>query len=190
MTNQPQPSKHTITGVNARIDKMGTWANGINERLTALDKAFVGLLAVNGEQDNLLAELKMVEDTLATVPLRLRDANAAAAELRHKIAEAQDQTDAEEAQLYINVCAELDDNNKPMFTNEAARKAALALAKQHQPGYKSAAAILRALEAEQARTNAEIGYLEGEIKTARSRYIGIVARLENATARLSITNHK
>jgi len=108
------------------------------------------------------------------------------AELCDQIAAAAEQLDDIEAELYLNVTAELDDDNKLVYTNETSRKAAMRLAMRHSDEYQEIKGQLDKLNMEKARLQAQLRQIEDADKTWKMVYRGCVARVENITARISL----
>jgi hypothetical protein len=174
--------------INERIDKMGQWANGVNEQIKTIGALISGLLAIDDiEQNQLIQDMTELEKRLTEGPSIKRVVSLDLVALRQRITAAEANQDDIEANLYLNVCAELDDDGKkPIYTNESQRKAALKLAKKHSDEYQSALTDLGQLEADKARLDAQLAEVCESNRIDIRLYAGCVARLENFTARITI----
>lgn len=177
----------TAQSVNDRVDKMATVFIEARNRLDALSELFANHVKPDAEElSALLIQMGEIEGELASHGAVKFQLTTEMIDARADVQAAQDAMDDVEANLYLNVCAELNDHDKPAYTNEAQRKAALKLAMTHQDSAKSARAILRAAEIALARLQAQLDEIEERGKSSRYIHRALVARLENITARMQL----
>jgi hypothetical protein len=80
---------------------------------------------------------------------------------------------------------ELDDKGKPLYTNEATRKAAATRLLANDESHRALLETKRMSAAAIASTKSDIQYHEDTAKEFMSRSRAMIARLENETAQLS-----
>jgi formaldehyde-activating enzyme involved in methanogenesis len=176
----------TAQSVNDRVDKMGKVFIEARSRIDALSELFTAHIKPNAEElSALLIQMDELQGELASYGAIKFQIEMEIIDARADVQAGKEALDDIEANYYLNVCAELDDYDKPKYTNEGQRKAALKLALANQPDAKSARSVLRAAENALARLSAQLDEVENRGKSSRSIYRGLVARLENITARMS-----
>jgi hypothetical protein len=191
----------TITNekLNARVDNMGKWAKQMGDWSQSAD----------AEIQALRAELKAMATTTAGVvfqpasglpaqveamwrdyvsPLadvfalrqKLIDGKAALDELQAEAADLENQ-----ASLDANMMID-DKTKKPLYTNDAARKAAAAAMLANSQEYKTITQTIRAQRVANDKIQAEIDYNESLAKELYSRSRALTAALDYQTASLSL----
>ena len=184
----------TAETVNERIDNMVPAFNGLKEqledgtaRVTKLERAYMTHIQANmQEYTEQIAKIDGITKDITATPALKFENSVVMAELCDQIAAAAEQLDDIEAELYLNVTAELDDDNKLVYTNETSRKAAMRLAMRHSDEYQEIKGQLDKLNMEKARLQAQLRQIEDADKTWKMVYRGCVARVENITARISL----
>ena len=178
----------TAVSVNERVDKMGRVFTEMGTRVNVLGELFASHVKPTAEEmTTLAAQMIELEKEIADTPIVERQAQYDLIDVRQRLDAAQERVSDIEAELFLNVCAELDDDGKkPIYTNDTQRKAALSLAITNSDEHKEARIELRSLEAEKARLEAQIVEVQNRCKNSRLFYRGYIARLENITARMTV----
>ena len=175
------------SAVNGRVNKMAEAFNKANARIKKLERAYMAHISENmKEYSVLVSEMDELCKSISAGPIVKRECTVDLAELRDKIVGVKEALDDVEAMLYLNVTAELNDDNKPAFTNEASRKAALTQAKRANDEYQNIKAQLDKLGLDKARLDAQLREIEDTDKHSIVLFRGCVARVQNVTARISL----
>ena len=119
--------------VNERVDKMVPKFNDHTKRIQELavrtqkmERAYAVHINENLKEYN--TQATAMDDLILSIsagPMVRRECTVELAELKDKIIGVKEALDDVEAMLYMNVTAELNDDDKPAYTNEPSRKAAL-----------------------------------------------------------------
>ncbi len=177
----------TAESVNDRVDKMGKAFNRHTERIKAIERAYMVHISENmKEYAVLVAEMDELRKSISAGPIVKRECTIELAELRDKITGVKEALDDIEAMLYLNVTAELNDDDKPAFTNDTQRKYALTQAKRASDEYQNIKAQLDKLSLDKARLDAQLKEIEDTDKHSIVLFRGCVARVQNITARISL----
>ena len=177
----------TAADVGRRVDKMVPKFNQHTKRIQALERAYAANISENmTEYAALIAEIDELRKSISAGPIVKRECTVDLAELKDQIVGVKEALDDVEAILYLNVTAELNDDNKPAFTNEASRKAALTQAKRANDEYQNIKAQLDKLGLDKARLDAQLREIEDTDKHSIVLFRGCVARVQNVTARISL----
>jgi len=177
----------TAEAVNERIDKMGQVYLETDKRIKQLERAYMTHIQANMEEYKAqTVEMDELQKSISAGPIVKRECAVELAELRDKISAVEGQLADIEAGLYLNVCSELDDDNKLVYTNESSRKAALRLAMRHSDEYQDIKGHLDKLNMDKARLEAQLQEIEDTDKRSMALFRGCVARIENITARISL----
>jgi chromosome segregation ATPase len=177
----------TASDVNHRVDKMANYCKDMSDRIKHLERSYMTHINENmQEYVGLAAEMDALQINIDAAPSVKQLATVELAELRDRMTGVEEQLDDIEAELYLNVTAEIDDDNKLVYTNESSRKAALRLAKRHNDEYQEIKGQLDKLTLDKARLEAQLREIEERDKASRAIFRGCVARVENVTARISL----
>lgn len=177
----------TTTQLDGRINKMVPAFQDHTKRIQKLERAYA--VHINANLQEYTEQVEKMDRLIAnidTAPSAKQLCTVELAELRDKIVGVEEQLEGLEAELYMNVTAELNDDNKPAYTNEAQRKAALQLAKRHGDEYQEIKSQLDKLNLDKARLCAQLEEIEDGYKKDMAIFRGCVARVENVTARISL----
>lgn len=180
--------------VNSRIDAMGKAFNEHTKRIKEteqhiqkFERAYMVHISENmKEYTAQVSEMDKLRKSISAGPIVKRECTVDLAELRDKIVGVKEALDDIEATLYMNVTAELNDDNKPAFTNDTQRKYALTQAKRACDEYQDIKAQLDKLGLDKARLDAQLREIEDTDKRSIVLFRGCVARVENVTARISL----
>ncbi len=167
---------------------MAHWAKAANEKIESISALISGMLATD-EQDysTLFTDMQNLEGDIKSSPTERREAYEALVDTKHKIELAEQKLDDIEANLLLNIYAEIDGaTGKPVYTNERQRDAALQIAKRESDEYQEVWDECQVLYFERTAREARLRELDEKDKAHRLLYGGMIARLENLTARISI----
>ncbi len=184
----------TPGSVNGRVDNMVVAFNAHTKRIKEAERRIQnferGYMAHIGENMKeyavLVAEMDELRKSISAGPIVKRECTVELAELRDKITGVKEALDDIEAMLYLNVTAELNDDNKPAFTNDTQRKYALTQAKRASDEYQNVKGQLDKLGLDKAQLDAQLREIEDSGKSSIVLFRGCVARVQNVTARISL----
>ena len=177
----------TAATVNERINKMGTVFKDLQGRVDAMNGLITGLLVPDDDElAGLLEQIVQLDRRVGTSPALRREAATELAETREKIALVEGRMEDIEAEMVLNISAEIDpETGKSPYSNEKTRQAALRMGLRHSDEYAEVAAELRPLNAQRAQLEAQIKEIEDKDRADRLTYSGVVARLDNINARIT-----
>jgi hypothetical protein len=182
----------TALTVDARVNDMGLVFNKLNGKfnkmqgtIDALSAVVSGLIANDeNEMTTVIQQMDELARAMKSAPEVKRLCVEELEEMRVEISSAADELSDVEANLYLNITSELNDDDKPAYTNEAQRKNALVLAKRHNKEYQEAKAWPDKLNLDEAKLKAQLNEICESDKANRLLYRGLIARMENITARM------
>ncbi len=187
MTGNGPTAESVSDRVNDRVDKMGKAFNRHTERIQAIERAHMVHISENmNEYSVLVAEMDELRKSISAGPIVKRECAVDLAELRDKVIGTKEALDDIEAMLYLNVTAELNDDDKPAFTNDTQRKYALTQAKRANDEYQNVKGQLDKLNLNKAQLDAQLREIEDTGKSSIVLFRGCVARVQNVTARISL----
>lgn len=177
-TNSPKQQSPTVADAMSRIDKMGLWANSVQQALEDL-KATRAAAAPSGA-DGALTELATLSRQYTGVPETLRQLRADMVAARARLADIEADASQETARAMLDIAMMVDEKGKPIHSNEAARKAAVEvkLADSELPGQR------RNEQAAIASIETEIQYNLDLLAEYGRRNHALVAIVEYATKTL------
>jgi chromosome segregation ATPase len=168
--------------INSRVNKMAAWATETTKTIKDLQGR---LLPSLDEADRIAAELGDLSASVSGVQGDLDEATGQLLDVQAAKRPIEEQLDQSEARLVLNVFSEVNDDGKLAYTKTGPDgKAALVLAKKHDPEYQEASKALRELERKELQYKALIESEERALSEYRQRNRALIARLEYFTARL------
>ena len=189
-TKVVQEGQITAESVNTRVDNMVVSFNELRSELRRVTGVLTTLMQSElNTVDEMFITMREMEASLIAGVTKEQDAQIKLAEAKSSLAAVDESMSDFESELFLNVCAELNEDNKPLYTNDTQRKNALQLAKASGQGdaakaYRSAAKVARSHETEIMRVAAELDAVRNQHKVDRTVHAGLVARLQNMTARV------
>ena len=165
----------TLEQINQRIEKMGEWASQVEATLKSIKQA-TGETAINGAA--MSQELAMLWKQYASPAADLRqfqrDIIAAEMELSGVV----DEMELIESQAMLDVSFATDDKGKPLYSNDASRKAALKVALGSNEEYKELTERHRLIKVGIDNIKADIAHSEAVIKEFHYRSRSLTVRIE------------
>jgi hypothetical protein len=188
MTIKPQEKP-----IPDRLNDMATWAAKTDANLKSMSAAIndirqmrLGAAAtIAPAATNTATELQMAWQYFASPLAELRELRATLVQHEMILAQVNDEIGLAEGNAMLDASMELDDKGKPLYTNEATRKAAAARLLANDESHRALLETKRMSAAAIASTKSDIQYHEDTAKEFMSRSRAIIARLENETAQLS-----
>lgn len=179
--------------ITERVNDMAKWAAQKDAQLKELTESLASVrqmrldAATNSapKSGDTAEELKLVWQRYTSPATDLRELRATLIQNEMILAQVNSEIDLAEGNAMLDASTEIDDKGKPLYTNEATRKAAAARILANDDAYRQLAEAKRLSAAAIANAKSEIQYNEDLAKEFMSRSRAMIARLENETAQLN-----
>jgi hypothetical protein len=169
--------------VEVRIEKMATWAAGVQEQLDDLTAAMV--VSTEEHADGIAFQLA---ELLEGRKDHQRD-YLTALDTKSQLSipsTLDDEIERIEAEAMLEVSCALDDDGKVLYKNDSMRKAAITIALDANEKYKALVAEKREQKLDLAQARAVLETLDREAKEYGRAVDILTARLNNLTARAGV----
>lgn len=173
----------TAAGLKARVDKMGLWAAGVERDIADLR---VRIAPTVEHCDKIASELADLYAQYSDIRSLIQVSDEHISSCAHAIADADDEIAAIEAETMLDVSSKYGPDNKPLYSSEGVRKAAVIVELRKNKNYIEAMNRKRNVEREIATEKALRGSLDNALSEYRNRTRALVAILDNFTARISL----
>lgn len=171
----------TLESLQARLDKMATWAAQVEQGMRAIRD-----FQAQASDANLSQEIADMWKRYISPVHEIREHQKSLVAQDVELAGLNDEIDIIESQAFLDVTMEINGDGKAKYTNDASRKAAVTIALSTHEAYHELVDRRRLIQAQIANTKADIAYSEGLIKEFCNRNRALVARIEFDAA---VINH-
>lgn len=178
--------------IEARLDKMATWAASVNKAIDELRQMKLNVeTAVSPiRQSDTASELATLWQRYGSPLDEIRQKRGDLIAREIELAQLNEEIALIENEAALDVAFATDDKGKPMYSNDTARKAAVAVLLAKNDAFTTIVDARRITTAAISSLNADIQHGESLVKEFNYRSRALIARLENETAQLNARNNK